>query len=46
MSAEAFEDLRRGVRELCQQFPNSYWRELDQQRAYPEAFVQAMTQAG
>ncbi len=46
MSAEAFEDLRRGVRELCQQFPNSYWRELDQQRAYPEAFVQAMTKAG
>ncbi len=43
---EAFEKLRRGVRELCQQFPNSYWRELDQQRAYPEAFVQAMTRAG
>lgn len=46
MSTEAFEDLRRGVRELCRQFPNSYWRELDQQRAYPEAFVQAMTKAG
>ncbi len=38
--------LRLAVRELCQQFPNSYWRELDQQRAYPEAFVQAMTEAG
>ncbi|MBA2678816.1 MAG: acyl-CoA/acyl-ACP dehydrogenase [Ktedonobacteraceae bacterium] len=46
ISMEAFEKLRRGVRELCQQFPNSYWRELDQQRAYPEAFVQAMTRAG
>ena len=46
MSTEAFEDPRRGVRELCQQFPHSYWRELDQQRAYPEAFVQAMTKAG
>ena len=46
MSTEAFEDLRCGVRELCQQFPNSYWRELDQQRAYPGAFVQAMTKAG
>ncbi len=46
MSTEAFEDLRCGVRELCRQFPNSYWRELDQQRAYPEAFVQAMTKAG
>ncbi|GAC1366832.1 MAG: acyl-CoA dehydrogenase family protein [Ktedonobacteraceae bacterium] len=43
---ESFNDLRSGVRELCQQFPNSYWRELDQQRVYPEAFVQAMTKAG
>src|SRR5258708_21061539 len=43
---EAHEDLRLAVRKLCQRFPNSYWRELDQQRTYPEAFVQAMTEAG
>ncbi len=44
--SESSDDLRSGVRELCRQFPNSYWRELDLQRAYPEAFVQAMTRAG
>src|SRR6059058_2392205 len=38
--------LRLAVRALCQQFPESYWRELDQQRAYPEAFVRALTEAG
>jgi acyl-CoA dehydrogenase len=43
---EAHESLRQAVRELCQRFPDSYWRELDQQRAYPEAFVQALTEAG
>ncbi|MFL5659956.1 MAG: acyl-CoA dehydrogenase family protein [Ktedonobacteraceae bacterium] len=43
---EAHEDLRLAVRALCQRFPDSYWRELDQQRTYPEAFVQAMTEAG
>jgi acyl-CoA dehydrogenase len=43
---ETHEDLRLAVRELCRRFPDSYWRELDQQRTYPEAFVQAMTEAG
>ena len=43
---EAHAELRLAVRALCQQFPDSYWRELDQQRAYPEAFVRALTEAG
>ena len=43
---EAHEDLRRGVREVCADFPGSYWRELDAQRRYPEQFVRAMTEAG
>ncbi len=42
----SLEDLRASVRELCQQFPDSYWRELDRQRAYPEEFVRALTEAG
>src|SRR5438309_9984439 len=29
-----------------QRFPGRYWRELEQQRAYPEAFVAAMTERG
>jgi len=30
------EQLRADVRALCAQFGNEYWRELDQQRAYPD----------
>ena len=39
-------DLRDGVRKLCASFPGEYWRKLDQDRAYPTAFVQALTEAG
>ena len=38
--------LRREVRALCMQYPEPYWRDLDRRRAYPEAFVQALTDAG
>jgi len=43
---ELHADLRRGVRDLCKGFPDSYWRELDARRAYPDAFVRALTDAG
>ena len=43
---ESHQDLRRAVRDLCKAFPDSYWRELDAQRAYPDAFVKALTEAG
>ena len=43
---ELYEDLRQGVREVCAKFPDSYWRELDARREYPEQFVEAMTEAG
>jgi acyl-CoA dehydrogenase len=46
LSTELHQDLRAAVRELCRSFPDAYWRELDQQRAYPEAFVKALTEAG
>ena len=42
----AYEQLRLGVRQLCERFPVSYWRELDERSAYPEEFVEAMTKAG
>ncbi len=45
-STEAYPELRTAIRELCRSFPDSYWRELDQRRAYPEEFVQAITKAG
>jgi acyl-CoA dehydrogenase len=46
VATETHPDLRRAVRELCRSFPDPYWRELDAKRAYPEAFVKALTEAG
>ena len=43
MSVDPYEDLRRGVREVCAGFPDGYWRELDERREYPEEFVEAMS---
>jgi acyl-CoA dehydrogenase len=39
-------DLREGVRALCVQFDSAYWQKVDEARAYPEAFVDALTKAG
>jgi len=44
--AESHPDLRAGVRDLCRAFPDAYWRDLDARRAYPDAFVDALTKAG
>jgi acyl-CoA dehydrogenase len=41
-----FGDIREAVRALCAQFPDSYHRDIDAQRGYPEAFVDALTKAG
>ena len=41
-----YQEIRDAVRALCQQFPDEYHRKIDEQRAYPEAFVDALTQAG
>jgi len=46
MASDVHDDLRQGVRDLCQRFPDPYWRELDTQRAYPTEFVRTLTEAG
>ncbi|MDH4247067.1 MAG: acyl-CoA/acyl-ACP dehydrogenase [Deltaproteobacteria bacterium] len=38
--------LTRSVRALCARFPETYWRELDERRAYPDEFIQALTAGG
>lgn len=43
---EQHQEIRRAVRALCERFPGEYFRNLDAQRAYPEAFVRALTEAG
>jgi acyl-CoA dehydrogenase len=46
MSAAATVEIREAVRGLCKHFPGPYWRDLDRARAYPQAFVRALTEAG
>ncbi|WEK02214.1 MAG: acyl-CoA/acyl-ACP dehydrogenase [Candidatus Sphingomonas phytovorans] len=46
MNEDDLEAIRGSVRALCADFPGEYWRELDQARAYPTAFVDAMTRSG
>ncbi|MCW5693016.1 MAG: acyl-CoA/acyl-ACP dehydrogenase [Pseudolabrys sp.] len=43
---DAYADIRESVRALCAKFPGDYWRELDRERSYPTAFVEALTEAG
>ncbi len=40
------EDIRRAVQALCAEFPGEYWRDKDRDRAYPDEFVKALTEAG
>ncbi len=44
--AHSHNDIREAVRALCRNFAADYWRDLDAKRAYPEAFVQALSAAG
>ncbi len=42
----AHQDIRDAIRALCAQFPADYFRQVDEERGYPEAFVNALTEAG
>ena len=39
-------DVRMAVREVCEKYGNEYWRRMDRDRSYPEAFVTEMTELG
>ena len=39
-------EIREAVRDLCSHFPPEYFRRIDRERAYPEEFVKALTDAG
>ncbi len=43
---DRFQDIRDAVRALCAEFPDEYHRKIDEQRGYPEEFVEALTRAG
>ena len=39
-------EIRDAIRDLCAAFPDEYFRKVDEERAYPEKFVNALTEAG
>jgi alkylation response protein AidB-like acyl-CoA dehydrogenase len=39
-------EIREEVAKLCARYPGEYWRQVDRDRAYPTAFVNALTEAG
>jgi acyl-CoA dehydrogenase len=43
---QSYPELREAIRALCASFPPEYHREVDAARGYPEAFVNALTEAG
>jgi acyl-CoA dehydrogenase len=45
-SPEDYQDVRDAIRALVAQLPSDYFRRIDEQKAYPEAFVDALTKAG
>lgn len=45
-SNEDLELIRSSVRALCEKFPESYWKETDEKKEYPEEFIKALTEEG
>src|ERR1700693_4625419 len=45
-SPDNHEEIRSGVRALCAEFPDEYFRKIDSERGYPVDFVTALTKAG
>ncbi|MHA7065592.1 acyl-CoA dehydrogenase family protein [Azospirillum argentinense] len=43
---QGFDEIRDAVRALCAEFPSEYHRRIDEERGYPEEFVDALTKAG
>ena len=43
---EDYPDIRAAVAKICEGFPGSYWRKLEDDSAYPTEFVKALTEAG
>jgi acyl-CoA dehydrogenase len=46
VSADLHHGIREAVRALCARFPDEYFRRIDAERGYPDAFVDALIGAG
>src|SRR3954469_25481830 len=45
-ATDEHEHIREAVRDLCASYPAEYFRKIDEERGYPEQFVDALTKAG
>src|SRR5262245_33700763 len=43
---EDYPEIRDAIRKICADFPNEYWKKLDETEGYPKEFVDALTKAG
>jgi alkylation response protein AidB-like acyl-CoA dehydrogenase len=43
---EDYPEIREAIARLCEGFPGEYWRQLEEDRAYPEDFVATLTREG
>lgn len=46
VESELRRDLRQLVDQICADYPDPYWREMDKKHSYPEEFVAALTGTG
>jgi acyl-CoA dehydrogenase len=46
LTRDPHQEIRDAIRELCARFPGEYFRELEHRGAYPDSFVQALTESG
>jgi len=46
LARDNYPEIRDAVRQLCSEFDSAYWQKIDEKRAYPEKFVEALTKAG
>ena len=45
-AGDDYPEIREAVQRICAGYPGEYWRRLEDERAYPTGFVNALTEAG
>jgi acyl-CoA dehydrogenase len=45
-TGDDFPELRESVHRICAKYPGAYWQQLEDEQAYPTAFVEELTAAG
>ena len=40
------QQIREEIKKVCKEFPDAYWRKVDSEKAYPDAFVKKLSELG